>query len=296
MTDPYHQAATTLLIDRALHEDLADQDDITVATLVPDGARLTAELTAKVGGVLCGLPIFPLVCARLGKQTNDEVVFQELAEDGTAVAAGDCVLRMSGSARSILIAERTALNIAQRLSATATMTRAYVDAVAGTSARILDTRKTTPGLRHLQKHAVVVGGGDNHRIGLYDQVLIKENHIALMAGAVGMNGPAEAVARCRSQLAAEMVIEVEIENLSDLDPVIKAGANIVLLDNMGPDLLRQAINIRSGRTVLLEASGGITLETVAAHAQAGVDRISVGALTHSALAFDLSLRCFPVKK
>ncbi|NRA38591.1 MAG: carboxylating nicotinate-nucleotide diphosphorylase [Planctomycetes bacterium] len=292
MKNPYEDSACSAVITSALAEDLAGQDDLTVAALVPEGALLSAELTAKADGVLCGLEVFPIICAQLG----GAVEFKEIAIDGTQIKKGDCVLRMQGSARNILIAERTALNIAQRLSATATMTRQYVDAVAGTKAKILDTRKTTPGLRLLQKHAVVVGGGENHRIGLYDQILIKENHIALMdAVESGMSsGPADAVARCRHLHGAEMIVEVEIEDIADLDAVITAGASIVLLDNMGPDLLREAIAIRGERSVLLEASGGINLQTVAAHAQSGVDRISVGALTHSVQAFDLSLRCYPI--
>lgn len=284
MTDIYASSELRALIDVALREDLAGGDDITVASLVPDAAQLHAKMTAKASGVVCGVPIFEAVCKAVG----GEVTVTALKQDGDHVALGDVVLEAKGSARCILIAERTALNLMQRLSATASATRAYVDAVRGTKARILDTRKTTPGLRALQKYAVLMGGGDNHRIGLYDQVLIKENHIALMDG---VSGPATAVARCRERLGPDTIIEVEIEDLQDLDPVIEAGANIVLLDNMGPDLLRQALAIRGARTTLLEASGGITLETIRAVAESGVDRISIGALTHSVPAFDLSLRC-----
>ncbi len=194
----------------------------------------------------------------------------------------------------LLTGERTALNLCQRLSGTATLARRYVEAVAGTRARIFDTRKTTPGLRLLQKHAVVAGGACNHRIGLYDQVLIKDNHIALMPGGA-TGGPAEAVRRCRTALGT-VLIEVEIERLEDLESVILAGADIVLLDNMDPEALRRAVAERDqlrarGYDALLEASGGITLANVRAVAETGVDRISTGELTHSVQSLDLSLRC-----
>jgi nicotinate-nucleotide pyrophosphorylase (carboxylating) len=179
------------------------------------------------------------------------------------------------------------------------MAHTYVQAVAGTTARILDTRKTTPGLRLLEKHAVTAGGAHNHRMGLFDQVLIKENHIALMNGAAGDSLPAEAVRRCRARLGGEVIVEVEIEHLRDLAPVIQAGADIVLLDNMEPAQVREAVRIRNatatGRPVQLEASGGITLATIRSYAEAGADRISTGALTHSVQAFDLSMRCSPVR-
>lgn len=282
MSDPY--AAADELIARALDEDLAGHDDLTVASCVPAGSRLVARLVAKAAGVIAGIPLFARVCAAID---GGPVTVRPAVADGAAVEPGASVLEAEGDARTILIAERTALNLMQRLSGTATTTRAYVDAVAGTGARILDTRKTTPGLRALEKHAVLLGGGDNHRIGLYDQVLIKENHIALM----GASGPAEAVRRCRERLDPEQLVEVEIERLDDLAAVIEAGADIVLLDNLGPEQLRAAVAIRGDRPVALEASGGITLASVRAVAETGVDRISIGALTHSVPALDLSLRC-----
>ena len=291
MTNPWNSETTRALIRKALDEDLAGADDLTVAALVPETAQLRAEMTAKARGVLCGMALFRAVCDAVGGAVSIEV----LKDDGSFVEPGTCVLRAQGQARCLLIAERTALNLMQRLSGTSTLTRQFVDAVAGTKAAILDTRKTTPGLRELQKHAVVVGGGVNHRIGLYDQVLIKENHIALMPQQDGQsNGPAEAVRRCRACHGPDCIIEVEIESLDDLDAVIEAGAQIVLLDNMGPDLLRRALEIRGDRSVQLEASGGIDLQTVGPIAKTGVDRISVGALTHSVPAFDLSLRCYPI--
>jgi len=190
---------------------------------------------------------------------------------GGGAAAFLCVLSLSGT---VATAE-TSVSSKSRATLFASQTR------------LLDTRKTTPGLRALEKHAVLLGGGTNHRIGLYDQVLIKENHIALM----GASGPAEAVRRCRDEVGPDAVVEVEIETLDHLEGVIVAGADIVLLDNMGPARLAEAVAIRGQRPVLLEASGGITLATVRAAAESGVDRISVGALTHSVVALDLSLRC-----
>jgi nicotinate-nucleotide pyrophosphorylase (carboxylating) len=273
------------LIDRALAEDLGATGDLTCACLVPDDARLRGTITAKGAGVVCGLPLFARVFARAG----GGVEVTQAAADGTPVAPGDAVLRCRGRAATILQGERTALNLVQRLSGTATLARHCAGLVVGTGATVYDTRKTTPGLRRLQKHAVVAGGARNHRQGLHDQVLIKENHIALM----GPGGPAAAVRRCRERLGPAAVIEVEIERLADLEPVIAAGADIVLLDNLGPGDLREAVRLRAGRPVALEASGGITADNLRAVAETGVDRISLGALTHSALPLDLSLRCEP---
>ena len=294
--DPYQHPDTAALIQAALLEDLRFIGDLTCQALVPRGARLRATITAKAAGVVCGLPLFDRVLAALG----GGVTVESCALDGTPVKPGDVVFEAVGDAHQLLVAERTALNLSQRLSGTATLTRRYVDAVAGTRAKILDTRKTTPGMRLLQKHAVVAGGGVNHRIGLYDQVLIKENHIALMPQG---GGPAEAVRRCRAQLGERVLIEVEIERIADLAGCITAGADIVLCDNLPPAALRDAVAIRdraaatapSGtRAVALEASGGITLASVSAVAETGVDRISTGELTHSVVALDLSMRCVPV--
>lgn len=296
MSTIYDHPDVTGLIDRALHEDLRFGDDLTCVALVPPTAQLACVIRAKEPGVLCGLPLYPHIFAALG----GGVVISRQEPDGTAVKPGDVVFTARGSARAILKAERTGLNFCQRLSGTASMARTYVDAVAGTRARILDTRKTTPGLRLLEKYAVTVGGAANHRIGLYDQVLIKENHIALMSGGAADSKPAEAVRRCRVVQGGQVVVEVEIEFLQDLAPCIRAGADMVLLDNMTPDQVREAVAIRDatpapdGRRVLLEASGGITIATIRAYAEAGADRISVGALTHSVKALDLSMRCEPV--
>jgi nicotinate-nucleotide pyrophosphorylase (carboxylating) len=291
--DPcYAHPDTAAIIAAALHEDLGETGDITCRALVPSAAQLTVTVTAKEAGVVCGMPLFAAVFAALG----GGVTITECAADGRSVSVGEVVLRGHGNAAVLLQGERTALNLAQRLSGTATLTRSYVDTVAGTRAGIFDTRKTTPGLRLLQKLAVRAGGGRNHRIGLYDQVLIKENHIALMAAGNDGSSPASAVRRCRETLGDAVIVECEIEDLADLAPVISAGADIVLCDNMGPALLRQAVATRDRTTsprphVDLEASGGITLQTLRAVAETGVERISVGALTHSALCFDLSMRC-----
>lgn len=292
---PILLADAATLIRTALHEDLRFGSDVTCAATIPAGATLRGWVRAKEPGVVCGLWLFAEVFAQLG----GNVTVTEVAADGTLVQPGDVVIRMTGDAATMLIGERTALNLCQRLSGTATLTRRYVDAVSGTRARILDTRKTTPGMRLLQKHAVVAGGGSNHRIGLYDQVLIKDNHIALMPPGPLGSGPAEAVRRCREQLGDLVIVEVEIERLTDLEPCIHAGADIILLDNLPPDVLREAVARRdacaSARPMLLEASGGITLQTVRGFAEAGVDRISTGELTHSVRSLDLSMRCEPVR-
>ncbi len=306
----YQHPDVAAIVRMALDEDLRDTGDITCQSLVPAGARLAAAITAKSGGTLCGLHLLALTFEELVRRGYAPVHIELCREDGTAVAPGTVVWRAQGDARTLLIGERTGLNLAQRLSGTATLTRRFVAAVAGTKAGIFDTRKTSPGLRILQKHAVVSGGGRNHRFGLHDQVLIKDNHIALMqpqdqaalaAGAVApaacTSAPAEAVRRCRAALGPERIIEVEIERLEDLPGVINAGADIVLLDNMPPEALRQAVFVRDAmlgrghRRFELEASGGITLGSVRAVAETGVDRISSGELTHSAAVLDLSMRC-----
>jgi len=219
---------------------------------------------------------------RVFELVDEDLAIGALATDGDVVAAGARLATVNGSTRAILAAERLALNLLGQLSGVATATRALVERVEGTSAQIIDTRKTVPLMRSLQKSAVVAGGGGNHRMGLYDQVLIKDNHIE----AVG--SPAEAVRRAREELGAEMTIEVEIERIDELEAVIEAGADVVMLDNMTPEQMAGAVSLAGGR-VLLEASGGITLDTVRAVAESGVDLISVGWLTHSAPALDVAL-------
>jgi len=289
----------------AIREDLGETGDWTTRALVPEDAVGKAAVVAREPGILAGLP-------------GVEITLQEIepllswlpeAKDGDAVRPGDRIGVIEGPARGILTAERILLNLLGRLSGIATLTGKYVEAVAGAKARIYDTRKTTPGWRRLEKYAVRCGGGWNHRQGLFEAVLIKDNHLAVGRGTsaeASFSGedptqfaPAEAVARARQfvrQHAAEpassrMIVEIEVDTLAQLDEVLPAGPDIVLLDNMSPAELREAVARRDARhpAVELEASGGVTLETVGRIAAAGVDRISVGALTHSAVCLDVGL-------
>ncbi len=268
------------LVARALLEDVGDGDVTTLAT-VPEGTRARATITQKAPGVVFGLE----PAEETFRALDAEIELQRLVEEGVWRERGP-VLRIEGSARAILTAERTALNFLQRLSGVATMTARCVEAVAGTGARILDTRKTTPGLRVLEKAAVAAGGGTNHRAGLYDAILIKENHAAI-AGGVG-----EAVRRARAH-APGLPLEVECRTLDEVDEALSAGATWILLDNMSPAELRAAVAHVAGRAEL-EASGGVTLETLREIASTGVQFVSVGAITHSAPALDLSLILEPL--
>lgn len=268
------------LIAAALAEDLGSGDWTSLWT-IPAGARAQARIVAKAPGVLAGVDVAREVFATV----DASVAVELLRRDGDAVAPGEEVARLVGSARSILGAERVALNFLQRLSGVATLTRAYVDRVSGTGARILDTRKTTPGMRLLEKAAVRAGGGTNHRIGLFDMVLIKENHVAAAGGI------AAAVEAVRRQNERGLRVEIETRDLAEVDEALRAGVDVILLDNMTLDVLRDAVRrvAASGTPTQTEASGGVNLETVRAIAETGVDLISVGALTHSAPALDLSL-------
>jgi nicotinate-nucleotide pyrophosphorylase (carboxylating) len=275
--------AISAIVSAALAEDLG-AGDLTSAAVVPADARAQARIVQKQPGVLFGLDVAAEAFAQAGADEFERLAPErqwrdEVPSDAAAVA---------GPARAVLAAERTALNLLARLSGIATMTARYVGAIEGTGAAILDTRKTTPGLRTLEKAAVASGGGRNHRMGLYDAVLIKENHVAIAGGI------AEAVRRAR---ATGQEVEVECRTLADVDEALAAGAQRVLLDNMTVEQLRAAVAARdeapAGRRPVLEASGGITLENVRAIAQTGVDCISVGALTHSAPALDLSLLLAP---
>lgn len=262
----------------ALREDLGRAGDITSMATIPAGRIATATISARKAGVLAGLPL-----ARAAFRLMDpEISFTAHLADGAALTPGALVARISGDARAVLSAERVALNFLGRMSGIASLTAAYVSAIAHTRARIVDTRKTTPGLRAFEKYAVRCGGGMNHRFGLDDAILIKDNHIAVAGGIV----PA---LRAAKAAAGHLVkIEIEVDNLDQLAQVLNEGADAVLLDNMSPDLLTRAVAIVAGR-IRTEASGGVTLETVAAIAQSGVDMISVGALTHSAPVLDLGL-------
>ncbi|HYI98238.1 MAG TPA: carboxylating nicotinate-nucleotide diphosphorylase [Thermoleophilaceae bacterium] len=265
------------LIQRALAEDVGE-GDLTSRAVVPEGSRASGAVIAKAEGVVAGLPVAEAVF----EAVDGGLELETHAIDGDRVGPGTELLSVRGDARSILAAERVALNLLGRLSGVATLTARYVAAVAGTGARILDTRKTTPGMRALEKAAVVAGGGSSHRFGLYDAVLVKENHVRV-AGGVG-----EATRRALVGAPAGVSVEVEVESLAELEAALEAGVGRVLLDNMSLVDLRAAVELASGRAQL-EASGGIGLESVGAVAETGVDFISVGALTHSAPALDVSL-------
>lgn len=266
------------IVEMALAEDVGPGDITTAITVAPD-SMAKAEILAKQDLVVSGL-----LPAKLTFETVDpDVTFNALVSDGDRISAGTVVVELNGRAASILTAERVALNFMMRLSGVATITSRYVATVQGHRARIVDTRKTTPGMRALEKAAVRHGGGFNHRYALFDGILIKDNHIAA-AGSIS-----NAVIQARRQAPHTMKIEVEVQDLPGLSEAIEAGADVVLLDNMNVDMLSASVEAANGR-VLLEASGGVNLETVTAIAATGVDLISVGALTHSAPAVDLSLR------
>lgn len=262
----------------ALAEDLGLAGDITSGATIGAGATASGRIAARKGGIVCGIELARAAFAAVDPETR----FEAATGDGTAVSPGETVARIEGKARALLAAERVALNFLCHLSGIATLTRAYVDTVAGTKAAIIDTRKTTPGLRAFEKHAVACGGGHNHRFGLFDAVLIKDNHVAACGG-VGA-----AVSAARRAVGHMVKVEVEIDRLDQLAEALEAGADIVMLDNMAPDVMRKAVAQTKGRAVL-EASGGVRLETVRAIAESGVDLISVGALTHSAPILDLGL-------
>ncbi|HZO89726.1 MAG TPA: carboxylating nicotinate-nucleotide diphosphorylase [Chthonomonadaceae bacterium] len=265
------------IVRRALAEDIGTGDVTTLLT-VPEEAQARAVMWAKAEGIVAGLP----VVAEVYRQVDPTLTVEFAVADGSRVLSGDAICVIAGSAQSILTGERVALNFVQRLSGIATKTARFVDLVAGMRARIVDTRKTTPGLRSLEKYAVRVGGGHNHRFGLYDAILIKDNHIQASGGITA------AVQRALAQAPHTMTVTVECETLEQAQEALAAGADILLLDNMSPEQLAEAV-AQVGGQVTIEASGGVTEETVAAIAQAGVDIISVGALTHSAVALDISL-------
>jgi nicotinate-nucleotide pyrophosphorylase (carboxylating) len=274
-------AALDGVIDRALAEDAGRGDPTTEAT-VPEGLETIADVVLREPGIVCGLGVALEVVHRLDPRAGMDVFIA----DGAFVRNAPCVVaRITASARAVLTAERTALNLLQRLSGIATATGRYVAAVEGTGAEILDTRKTVPGLRQLDKQAVACGGGTNHRPDLGAAILIKDNHVAL-AGGVG------AAVRAARASRPDLHVQAEADTLDQLREAIEAGADSVLLDNMPPGRLRAAVAIAAGR-VRLEASGGITLETVRAVAETGVDAISIGALTHSVRALDISLEVHP---
>jgi nicotinate-nucleotide pyrophosphorylase (carboxylating) len=268
------------LVAAALREDLG-RGDVTTAATVPPGARGRGAIVARGACVLAGLPLLDLVFAELG-----DVQVDLRALDGTAVRAGAVLARLDGDLTAILSGERVALNLLQRLSGVATLTQRFVAAVAGTKAQILDTRKTTPGLRLLEKYAVRMGGGRNHRFGLDDGILIKDNHVAV-CGSVR-----EAVSRALTRAPHGLRVEVECDRIAQVREALAAGAHAVLLDNMEPAEVARAVQLVAGR-VLVEVSGGVDLDTVRSFAEAGADLISVGKLTHSAPAVDIALDFAP---
>ncbi|MGI5258819.1 carboxylating nicotinate-nucleotide diphosphorylase [Streptomyces angustmyceticus] len=277
--------ASRQLVTRALEEDHSD-DDITTRWSVPARLHGEAEIVAKQPGVVCGLPVVPEVF----RQIDAEVLVEQLVPEGSLVRQGQAVIRLSGGTRSLLTGERTALNFLQRMCGIATLARTYVDTVADLGVQVLDTRKTAPGLRAVDKYAAASGGVSSHRLDLSAMVLLKENHIAAAGGIT------PAINAVRAGMAAEgreTLIDVEVENLAQAVEALHRGASWIMLDDMTIPELRQAVRARddiaAGRRVVLEASGGITLERLRPVAETGVDRISVGTLTHSAPALDLSM-------
>jgi nicotinate-nucleotide pyrophosphorylase (carboxylating) len=280
--------AVAQLVDLALREDLGPSGDVTSTAVLPPSFRCRGDIRAREPLVLAGLGPAELVF----HQVDSSVGFRALAAEGSEVGAGTAVVHVEGASRSVLAAERTALNFLQRLCGVATLTRRYVERLAGSRCRLLDTRKTTPGHRHLEKEAVRLGGGANHRMGLFDGLLIKDNHIAAVGG---LRRAVEAARRTGPRM---LRLEVEIDNLKQLREALALGVEMVLLDNLDLNALREAVALRDRLSpeTMLEASGGITLNTVAAIASTGVDFISAGALTHSAPAVDLGLDLVPTKR
>lgn len=255
--------------------------DVTCESVIPADARFAGVMDSRDAITVCGLPI----AAAFFRALDPAMEIEVLVDEGARVERGSALMRLTGSARAMLTAERSALNTVQHLSGVATLTRQYVDAMGEAKARLLDTRKTIPGLRHLEKYAVRTGGGHNHRMGLWDAAMIKDNHV-LVAGGVG-----EAVRRALAAGVREVICEVD--HIDQIEPALEAGATRLLLDNMGPDLLRQAIALVAGR-VRCEASGGVRLDTIGAIAASGVDYVSVGRLTQSAPAADIGLDFTPL--
>lgn len=268
-------------VARALAEDLGLAGDVTSQACIPADRQARLAMVARKPGVLAGLALG----IEAFRQADAALKVTTLKADGDVLAPGDAVIRVKGNARAILAGERTALNFICRMSGIATLTAEYVKRVAGTSASIVCTRKTTPGLRAFEKHAVLAGGGRNHRFGLFDAVLIKDNHVAVAGGI------APALRAAKAGCGHLVKIEIEVDTLDQLDAVIAEGADVVMLDNMAPAMLAEGVaRVKRGRpAMLVEASGGVNLETVAAIAKSGVDLVSVGALTHSAPILDLGL-------
>ncbi|MBT1003178.1 carboxylating nicotinate-nucleotide diphosphorylase [Paenarthrobacter sp. DKR-5] len=280
--DPLPRAAVQRILQAALEED-APHGDVTSQALIPASAVATAELTAREAGIFSGGEVFAAAMAL----ADPEAAVELLVPDGASFTAGDVLARVRGNARAVLLAERVALNLTQRMSAIATRTAEYVRRVGGSAARVADTRKTTPGLRLLERHAVRCGGGSNHRFSLSDAVLAKDNHLAVLTGGDDAR-LTEVLAGVRRNLPHTTHIEVEVDRLGQIEPVLAAGVDTIMLDNFSLEDLEKGVAVVGGRA-LVEASGNVNLDTIAGIAATGVDIISVGALTHSVRALDLGL-------
>ncbi|WP_339348133.1 carboxylating nicotinate-nucleotide diphosphorylase [uncultured Sphingomonas sp.] len=267
---------TDAFVTATLAEDMGEGGDVTSAAVIPAGTRFAAVMDSRDAIIVCGLEI----AAAFFRRMDPDAAIELLVADGAQVPPGTALMRITGGARALLTAERSALNTVQHLSGIATLTRAYVDRIAGTGATLLDTRKTIPGLRRLEKYATRTGGAKNHRMGLWDAAMIKDNHVAVAGGV----GPAAALAKA----AGIADIIVEVDRIDQIAPALDAGATHLLLDNMPPAMLREAVGIVAGR-VPTEASGGVTLETIRAIAETGVTYVSVGRITQSAPAADIGL-------
>ncbi|MCP5003974.1 MAG: carboxylating nicotinate-nucleotide diphosphorylase [Planctomycetes bacterium] len=294
------------IVQLALKEDIG-RGDITSRIFVPEGSQTEGTFVAGESGIVAGLP----VAGHIISQIDKDVLFTANIKDGDRIEKGTKIADIKGSAISILTAERLVLNFLQRLSGVATMTRAFVERTRGYPARIMDTRKTTPGLRYLERYAVRMGGGHNHRMGLYDQILLKDNHLNIIETTQGVvqsggahgNGSVSHISRlvqkAREVTENKVLIEVEVEDIGSIKPVMEAGVDIIMLDNMGPSEIVKSIKMIKAyeddnkasmtRRTLIEASGNISLDNVEAYAETGIDRISVGKITHSANALDISL-------
>jgi len=264
------------IIDHAFQEDIGS-GDITTNNIVPENTLAKASMTAKADGIIAGLPVAEMVFRKL----DPNLEWSPRVKDGNFVVKGDVILEIKGTFRALLTGERLALNLLQRMSGIATETAKYVAKTKGTKVKILDTRKTVPGLRTLDKYAVKMGGGTNHRIGLYDMVMIKDNHIKI-AGSISA-----AVQQIRKSIPEEIKVEVETTNLNEVEEAVNAGADIIMLDNMSNDRMKEAVTFINGKS-LVEASGNMSLDRISGVAETGIDFISIGALTHSVTALDIS--------
>ena len=282
------------IVQLAIKEDIGT-GDITSRIFIPEGSESDGILIAKETGIIAGLPVAGYVLSQIDK----DLLFTVNIEDGSRVEKGSVIARVKGSTLSLLSAERVVLNFLQRLSGIATATNKFVEKVKGCKTQILDTRKTAPGWRYLEKYAVKIGGGVNHRMGLYDQILIKDNHLKIMESEKENGDIGSLVKKAREQIADEVLIEVEVEDVCQIKDVMDAGVDIILFDNMSSPKIKEAVGVvkkcenifgvETGKTILTEASGNITIENVEEYAKAGVDRISVGAITHSVRALDISM-------